>query len=66
MFQLKAFDSAPHGTRKVVISTNIAEASITIPGIAYGMFYFCSLNLNIYSNRLWICQIACIKSKKWY
>uniref|UniRef100_A0A915BN31 RNA helicase n=1 Tax=Parascaris univalens TaxID=6257 RepID=A0A915BN31_PARUN len=33
--QLKAFDSTPHRTRKVVIATNIAEASVTIPGIAY-------------------------------
>ncbi|CAJ0596886.1 unnamed protein product [Cylicocyclus nassatus] len=33
--QLKAFDSTPHGTRKVVVATNIAEASVTIPGIAY-------------------------------
>ncbi|TKR77725.1 hypothetical protein L596_018643 [Steinernema carpocapsae] len=33
--QLKAFDSAIHDTRKVVVATNIAEASVTIPGIAY-------------------------------
>jgi hypothetical protein len=33
--QLAAFDSAPHGTRKVVVATNIAEASITIPGVVY-------------------------------
>ncbi|MCP9257187.1 putative ATP-dependent RNA helicase DHX35 [Dirofilaria immitis] len=33
--QLKAFDSTPHGTRKVVVATNIAETSLTIPGIAY-------------------------------
>ncbi|VDK59107.1 unnamed protein product [Anisakis simplex] len=33
--QLKAFDSTPYRTRKVVIATNIAEASVTIPGIAY-------------------------------
>ena len=33
---MKAFDSTPHGTRKVVVSTNIAETSVTIPGIAYG------------------------------
>uniref|UniRef100_A0A914X0A8 RNA helicase n=1 Tax=Plectus sambesii TaxID=2011161 RepID=A0A914X0A8_9BILA len=32
--QLKVFDSSPHGTRKVVVATNIAEASVTIPGIA--------------------------------
>ncbi|CAI5446400.1 unnamed protein product [Caenorhabditis angaria] len=33
--QMKAFDSTPHGTRKIVIATNIAEASVTIPGICY-------------------------------
>ncbi|CAJ0941179.1 unnamed protein product, partial [Mesorhabditis belari] len=33
--QMKAFESTPHGTRKVVIATNIAETSVTIPGIAY-------------------------------
>ncbi|CAI2349570.1 unnamed protein product [Caenorhabditis sp. 36 PRJEB53466] len=33
--QMKAFDSTPYGTRKVVVATNIAEASITIPGICY-------------------------------
>ena len=33
--QLHVFDSTPAGRRKVVLATNIAEASITIPGIAY-------------------------------
>ncbi|KAK0416900.1 hypothetical protein QR680_012742 [Steinernema hermaphroditum] len=33
--QLKAFDSSVHDTRKAIIATNIAEASVTIPGIAY-------------------------------
>jgi len=33
--QLKAFVQAPRGTRKVVVSTNIAEASVTIDGIVY-------------------------------
>uniref|UniRef100_A0A914BWD0 RNA helicase n=1 Tax=Acrobeloides nanus TaxID=290746 RepID=A0A914BWD0_9BILA len=32
--QLKAFDSTAYRTRKVVVATNIAEASVTIPGIA--------------------------------
>merc|ERR1719236_137743 len=33
--QTKIFDPAPPGTRKVVIATNIAEASLTIDGIYY-------------------------------
>lgn len=34
--QLKVFQRTPDKTRKVVVATNIAEASITINGIAYG------------------------------
>ncbi|XP_050528421.1 probable ATP-dependent RNA helicase DHX35 isoform X2 [Daktulosphaira vitifoliae] len=33
--QLKAFRPVPRGYRKVVFSTNIAETSVTIPGIVY-------------------------------
>lgn len=33
--QSKIFDPAPEGSRKVVIATNIAEASLTIDGIYY-------------------------------
>lgn len=33
--QMAAFKRAPHGCRKVVLATNIAETSITIPGIRY-------------------------------
>ena len=33
--QTKIFDPAPPGTRKCVIATNIAEASLTIDGIFY-------------------------------
>ncbi|KFD60739.1 hypothetical protein M514_10096 [Trichuris suis] len=33
--QIKVFDSCPVGTRKVVVATNIAEASVTVPGIVY-------------------------------
>ncbi|RXN34257.1 ATP-dependent RNA helicase DHX33 [Labeo rohita] len=33
--QLRVFQPAPKGSRKVVISTNIAETSITISGIKY-------------------------------
>lgn len=33
--QLYVFEPAPENTRKVIVSTNIAEASVTIDGIAY-------------------------------
>lgn len=33
--QLKIFQRPPMGVRKVVFSTNIAEASVTIDGIRY-------------------------------
>jgi hypothetical protein len=33
--QTRIFEPAPAGTRKVVIATNIAEASLTIDGIYY-------------------------------
>ncbi|CAH1994907.1 unnamed protein product [Acanthoscelides obtectus] len=33
--QLKVFKSAPSGHRKVVVATNIAETSVTIPGIVH-------------------------------
>ncbi|XP_070188507.1 probable ATP-dependent RNA helicase DHX35 isoform X2 [Littorina saxatilis] len=33
--QMRAFQKAPHNSRKVVVATNIAEASITINGIVY-------------------------------
>lgn len=36
--QLQVFQRPPSGRRKVVVATNIAEASITIPGIVYGLF----------------------------
>ncbi|TQS32136.1 hypothetical protein Golomagni_07558, partial [Golovinomyces magnicellulatus] len=33
--QMYVFDKPPNGTRKVIFSTNIAEASVTIDGIAF-------------------------------
>uniref|UniRef100_A0A7I4EI91 RNA helicase n=1 Tax=Physcomitrium patens TaxID=3218 RepID=A0A7I4EI91_PHYPA len=33
--QMRVFQPAPDGTRKVILATNIAETSLTIPGIRY-------------------------------
>ena len=33
--QTKIFEKAPEGMRKVVVSTNIAETSLTVDGIIY-------------------------------
>jgi HrpA-like RNA helicase len=33
--QQRIFDPAPDGARKVILSTNIAETSVTIPGVKY-------------------------------
>lgn len=40
--QLNVFKRAPDGYRKVVVATNIAETSVTIPGIVHGKI----LNIN--------------------
>ena len=37
--QLAVFEPSPRGVRKVVLSTNIAEASVTIDGIVYVVDY---------------------------
>lgn len=34
-YQAKIFDKAPDGTRKCIVSTNIAETSLTVDGIYY-------------------------------
>ena len=33
--QMKIFEPAPFNTRKVIVSTNVAETSITIEGVAF-------------------------------
>lgn len=37
--QLKVFHPAPKGIRKFILSTNIAETSVTISGVKYGNFF---------------------------
>jgi ATP-dependent RNA helicase DHX8/PRP22 len=33
--QIKVFDSTPEGSRKLIISTNVSETSMTIPGVYF-------------------------------
>ncbi|CAM1508196.1 Fc.00g050440.m01.CDS01 [Cosmosporella sp. VM-42] len=33
--QLRVFEPAPEGTRQIILATNVAETSLTIPGIRY-------------------------------
>lgn len=36
---MQIFEPAPKGTRKVIVSTNLAETSVTIEGIGIDLFY---------------------------
>jgi HrpA-like RNA helicase len=46
--QIGVFDSAAYGTRKIIVATNIAETSVTIPGICFGEYYLLTLGLIFY------------------
>lgn len=37
--QAQPFLPAPQGYRKIILATNIAESSITVPDVMFGVFY---------------------------
>lgn len=43
--QARVFDIAPLNYRKIILSTNIAESSVTVPDVSYG-----KNNIIIYAN----------------
>lgn len=36
--QQRIFQKPPHGYRRIILSTNIAESSVTVPDVKYGLF----------------------------
>ena len=46
--QQKIFHKPPKGHRRIILSTNIAESSITVPDVKYGLYILCSLNAFIF------------------
>jgi ATP-dependent RNA helicase DDX35 len=49
--QLEVFKPTPHNKRKIVLSTNIAEASVTIDNIAY-VVDCCFVKMKFYNNKI--------------
>uniref|UniRef100_A0A0P4W5S9 RNA helicase n=1 Tax=Scylla olivacea TaxID=85551 RepID=A0A0P4W5S9_SCYOL len=64
--QLQAFLSPPQGVRKVVVATNLAETSITLPGIVFGCIRKRTLPLSAKLHLLrWselTCPLLCLTS----
>ncbi len=54
--QMKVFEPPPPGTRLVVVSTNVAETSLTIPGIRYVID--CGRAKEVHSGQLMIDAIS--------
>lgn len=38
--QEKIFQKPPRGHRRIILSTNISESSITVPDVRYGLYFF--------------------------
>jgi hypothetical protein len=51
--QAKIFDAAPEGVRKCIVSTNVAETSLTVDGeCAYNMTSFNLIEANLAESRI--------------
>lgn len=58
--QSKIFEKAPEGMRKVVVSTNIAETSLTVDGIIYVVDTgYCKLKVR-FTTHLRHCTYCCL------
>lgn len=61
--QMKIFESAPFNTRKVIVSTNVAETSITIDGVAF-VVDSCLTKIKVHDPALNLDQLAVIPASK--
>lgn len=59
--QVRVFQRAPPGHRKIILATNIAESSITVPDIKYGKSHI--VLLKIYNEFIYCIGFAFIISK---
>uniref|UniRef100_A0A1A9WJJ3 Probable ATP-dependent RNA helicase spindle-E n=1 Tax=Glossina brevipalpis TaxID=37001 RepID=A0A1A9WJJ3_9MUSC len=58
--QLSIFSPAPMGYRRVILSTNIAESSVTVPGIKYAKSLFTDSSSNFTSLQMhWASHANC-------
>ena len=51
--QMKVFEAPPAGSRLVVVATNVAETSLTIPGIRYVVDCGRAKQVSLRFNQLW-------------
>jgi HrpA-like RNA helicase len=63
--QAKIFDKAPEGSRKCIVSTNIAETSLTVDGILYVIDTgYCKMKVGPHSHTEGVSVLECT-SRTW-
>ena len=61
--QMKIFEPAPYNTRKVLVSTNVSETSITIEGVAF-VVDACLTKVKVHDSSLSLDQLMVVPASK--